>query len=124
MQNTQRAYFYQRFPILHLEPGDWLWSGGPRVWCIQACASALFRTGWLFLPASALAPGLPGFMGRFLLRPPVAGLLKKARQWGLFGYLRLLVDLKRKMSPKKTIHSGPSEVAPLRGQLPCCVAQV
>ena len=23
MQNTQRAYFYQRFPILHLEPGDW-----------------------------------------------------------------------------------------------------
>lgn len=23
MQSTQRAYFYQRFPILHLEPGDW-----------------------------------------------------------------------------------------------------
>lgn len=23
MESTQRAYFYQRFPILHLEPGDW-----------------------------------------------------------------------------------------------------
>lgn len=23
MQNVQRAYFYQHFPILHLEPGDW-----------------------------------------------------------------------------------------------------
>lgn len=23
MQSTQRAYFYQRFPILHVEPGDW-----------------------------------------------------------------------------------------------------
>lgn len=23
VQSTQRAYFYQRFPILHLEPGDW-----------------------------------------------------------------------------------------------------
>jgi len=22
MQNVQRAYFYQHFPILHLEPGD------------------------------------------------------------------------------------------------------
>lgn len=24
MQSTQRAYFYRRFPILHLESGDWL----------------------------------------------------------------------------------------------------
>lgn len=94
MQNTQRAYFYQRFPILHLEPGDW----PPRVASLVCGASRavwqmlLLRCScrWLFLPEHPF-PGLPQAVGRLLPTGPVAGLQQKTRQIrAMFGYLGTL----------------------------------
>lgn len=62
--SAQRAYFYQRFPILHLEPGDWPPSG-VCVWCIRSCArsaSASFppALGSCCLPIPLVCPWAAG----------------------------------------------------------------
>lgn len=49
LQSTQRAYFYQRFPLLHLEPGDCPPPGAdPCVRCDTLLLSV--PAPWLFLP--------------------------------------------------------------------------
>lgn len=64
MQSTQRAYFYQRFPILHLEPGDWppgvltLVCGASRA--VWGTLLPSVPTPWLFLPDCPFPWSAPG----------------------------------------------------------------
>lgn len=69
MQNTQRAYFYRRFPILHLESGDWLPGVGSLVWHTQDCACfcLIFLTPWLLLPGCACSLCCPGLLSSVCL---------------------------------------------------------
>lgn len=78
MQRTQRAYFYQRFPILHLESGDWLLGVVSCVWRVpKPCENAVaeFSTphprpvlpAWLF-PCTCADLGASGSWARS--RPP------------------------------------------------------
>lgn len=69
MQNTQRAYFYRRFPILHLESGDWLPLVGSVVWRTQDCACFcfIFLTPWLPLPGCACSLCCPGLLSLLCL---------------------------------------------------------
>lgn len=66
MQNTQRAYFYRRFPILHLESGDWLPGVGSLVWHTQDCARFCL-TPWLLLPGCACSLCCPGLLSSVCL---------------------------------------------------------
>lgn len=77
MQSTQRAYFYQRFPILHLEPGDCTWVASLVCGASRAVRQMLllsFSYRWPFLPACPF-PGLPLACGQAPPRRPIAVLL-------------------------------------------------
>lgn len=102
MQSTQRAYFYQRFPILHLEPGDWPLECRPRVWCIQGCAanaSARFSlpvgSSACLCPFPCLALGLwAGSSPHTHHRPPVEKRANGSLCLDIWGFQ--VVDVKRK----------------------------
>lgn len=58
MQSTQRAYFYRRFPILHLESGDWLPALG-LLCAIPRAVYVLHVSVFLSLPHSSSCLAVP-----------------------------------------------------------------
>lgn len=132
MQSTQRAYFYRRFPILHLESGDWL-PACTGVSCVAYPGLCTFCTFLSFFPYP-MAP--PAWLCLFSVshsscpqyvwhRPPLESHASEGLSWDVGSFTYRENHEKQKLAslelPLEAVSSASTAVCLARGSGAVCV---